>query len=78
MLPFISKLPVPLMLAIAAPALAAEATKELLGSNERIQEAFDRYCIECHDSDTEEGEVNFDHFLTTVEAKMNPKCRQSL
>lgn len=38
----------------------------------------DRYCIECHDSDTEEGEVNFDHFLTTVEAKMNPDLWDSV
>lgn len=37
-----------------------------------ILPVIDRYCIDCHDSDTEEGEVNFDAFITEAEAVRDP------
>ncbi len=38
----------------------------------------DRYCIECHDSDSEEGEVNFDAYLTSKSAHRNPDLWESV
>ncbi|MDF1852240.1 MAG: DUF1592 domain-containing protein [Verrucomicrobiales bacterium] len=63
--------------------IESEKTEEIAATNLPHYEAvivplLDRYCIECHDSDTEEGEVNFDSFLTSASAKMNPDLWESV
>ena len=48
------------------------------GFEGKIVPVLERYCIDCHDTESEEGEVNFDHFLTKAEAEQNPDLWESV
>lgn len=59
---------------LAAAPKVEEPEPMKLGGNydDLVAPLVNKYCIECHDSDTEEGEVNFDVFVTKDDAENDP------